>query len=170
MPVTFPQPFDLGKHKELDYFEFDSSAIPTSDTVILGYSISGDYPKYLTMKDAIISGDLADFSKNSSTSERKEDLDLSRSSKEWDSNGRYPYSSFDFLFSVKCDWLETTSIIEKDEDGEVISTKELEEYGSTAKSYKLTLIKQYDIDNGIWKRKYKYPLAKDSTPIFSRDI
>ena len=145
MGATFIQPFPLippeGIPKELDNFVYRHGAVVDAGTVVVGYALTGDIPVGLSVDgNGVISGKIEHFGNQPScqfnNAEKEKPLE---SGKNWQKNGRFLPSSFDFDFTITITWK--------------LSAGAVEEF-TTSKRCIVKLKKDNNIDNLIYFSEY----------------
>jgi len=156
MGAFFPQPTKITNTLmikgamnpwELHDFVYPHAAIPHPLSCIVSYALSGDVPKGLSVDAAgTISGKIKHFGQQPSCSnnhpKKKPELD----GKNWESNGRFKKQTFTFKFKIKVNWLEKQDT----SNGPIACVIS----GSTTASCELTVVKDHNIDNQIFKDTY----------------
>ena len=166
MPVVFPQGPTLINltpdrtalnPKELDSFKFYHFAIPLPMTCITGYSLSGDVPKGLSVDGSgTISGKIKHFGEQPSCSANKSKKNPDEDGANWNDNGRFRPETFTFFFTIICDYLDPMPT----PTGPVPCSIK----GSMPWPCILTVCKDHDIDNKIWKDSNSHPLGEEADP------
>jgi hypothetical protein len=167
MPVVFPQGPTLVNltpdrtalnPKELDYFTFYHFAIPLPLTCITGYTLSGDVPAGLSVDSSgTISGEVKHFGEQPSCTANKPDQIPDEDGANWNNNGRFRPETYTFMFNITCHYLDP---FYPPKGGPIPCVKP----GSLTWPCILTMCKDHDIDNKIWKDNYSYPLGDKADP------
>jgi len=168
MGAEFPHPETLINLKmidgeifprELHDFMYPHFAIPHPMSCVIGYKLSGDVPKGLKVDIlGVISGKIKHFGEQSSCTDNNPDGKPGLEGKDWKNNGRFKKEKFVFEFSIEAKWLEHIST----PNGPVPCVKP----GSTKQNCKITVIKDHNIDNALFMKKYTEdnPMGENANP------
>lgn len=156
MGAFFPHPDKLINVKmvknalnpwELHDFLYPHFAIPHPMSCVIGYSLSGDVPKGLSVDMAgNIKGKIKHFGKQPSCQDNFPDEKRKLDGSNWKNDGRFKKTFFEFNFEIKANWLEHITT----PSGPVPCVKP----GSTSQKCTIKVVKDHNIDNKIYKDKY----------------
>ena len=132
---------------ELHNFKYPHFAIPDPMTCIIGYELSGDVPKGISVDSSgTISGKIKHFGEQPSCQDNFPNETRKLDGSNWKNDGRFRHPYYDFEFTITVHWKE-----KKDTPNGPIPCVIP---GTTKQKCIIRLVKDHNIDHKIYRDKY----------------